>query len=193
MEFEYKIITKSFGQLTNEQFFAFCQENRNLRFERTQEGDIIIMPPTGGETGYTNSNIVTELTLWNRKYKKGLAFDSSTGFNLPNGAMRSPDAAWIKLERWQTLSPEEKKKFPPLCPDFVIELRSGTDTVKTLQAKMKEWVSNGCHLAWLLDVKEEKAYIYRPDREIEIISSFDESLSGEDVLPGFVLNLQIIQ
>ncbi|QHT68662.1 Uma2 family endonuclease [Rhodocytophaga rosea] len=193
MDFEYKISTRSWGQLTDEQLFAFCQENRNLRFERTREGEIIIMSPTGGETGNRNIKIAARLELWNEEARLGISFDSSTGFILPNGAMRSPDVAWIILNRWQALSEEEKEKFPPLCPDFVIELRSKTDSLKILQKKMQEWIENGCRLAWLMDVQDQKVYIYRPGKKVETLDSFNTKLSGGQILPGFELDLNILK
>jgi Uma2 family endonuclease len=192
MDFEYKISTRSWGRLTNEQFFAFCQENRDLRFERTHEGEIIIMSPTGGETGNKNIKLAFHLESWNQKTELGISFDSSTGFLLHNGAMRSPDLAWVKIEQWEALTEEEKEKFPPLCPDFVIELRSKTDSLKTLQKKMQEWIDNGCRLAWLIDVQDQKVYIYRPGKSVEMIDSFKSKLSGEQILPGFELDLKLL-
>jgi Uma2 family endonuclease len=193
MDFEYKISTRSWGHLSDEQFFAFCQENRNLRFERTHEGEIIIMSPTGGDTSKRNIIIAGELYIWNNRSESGTLFDSSGGFILPNGAMRSPDAAWIRIDRWEALSEEEKEKFPPLCPDFVIELRSKTDSLKILQKKMQEWTDNGCRLAWLIDVQDQKVYIYRPGKKVETIDSFNTKLSGEQILPGFELDLNILK
>lgn len=193
MEFECKINIGSWGQLTDEQFFAFCQENRELRFERTPDGEIIIMSPIGGETGNKNIKIAARLELLNEEAGLGVSFDSSTGFVLPSGAMRSPDLAWVRLDRWQALSEEEKEKFPPLCPDFVIELRSKTDSLKTLQKKMQEWIDNGCYLAWLIDVHEQKVHIYRPEKKVEMIDSFNSKLSGEYILPGFELDLKILK
>jgi Uma2 family endonuclease len=176
-------------KLTDEEFFAFCQENRHLRMEKTSKGEILIMAPTGGETGRTNFNIVTKLGIWNEQAQLGEAFDSSTGFTLPNGATRSPDAAWVIQARWDALSAEDKKKFPPLCPDFVIELLSESDPLKQTQDKMQEWLDNGCRLGWLLDPARKQAFVYRPGQAPEALSGFDQQLSGEDVLPGFVLDL----
>jgi Uma2 family endonuclease len=176
-------------KLTDEEFFAFCQENRHLRMEKTSNGEISIIAPSGGETGRTNTNVIYELQHWNKQKQLGEVFDSSTGFSLPNGATRSPDAAWVKQARWDALSAEEKKKFPPLCPDFVIELLSESDPLKQTQDKMREWIDNGCRLGWLLDPARKQVFIYYPGREAEALSGFDQQLSGEDVLPGFVLDL----
>jgi len=180
-------------KMTDEEFFAFCQENRHLRMEKTSHGEILIMAPTGGETGRTNFNIVTKLGIWNEHVQLGEAFDSSTGFVLPNGATRSPDAAWLTQARWDALSNEEKKKFPPLCPDFVIELLSESDPLKQTQNKMQEWMENGCRLAWLLVPAHKQVFIYRPERDTEELNGFNQLLSGEDVLPGFVLDLKKLQ
>jgi Uma2 family endonuclease len=177
--------------LTDEQFFQLCQHNRDLRFERSASGELIIMPPTGSDTGSRNIDLSYQLQGWSRQNSLGLAFDSSTGFKLPNGANRSPDAAWVKRERWDALTTEEKEKFAPLCPDFVVELRSKTDSLEKLQAKMREYIENGARLGWLLDRKNQRVEIYRMNREIEILQS-PPSLSGEDVLPGFVLDLKTI-
>ncbi|HEY9849795.1 MAG TPA: Uma2 family endonuclease [Leptolyngbyaceae cyanobacterium] len=174
--------------LTDEQFFQLCQNNRDLRFERSASGDLIIMPPTGSETGHRNIDLSYQLQGWSCQNNLGLAFDSSTGFKLPNGADRSPDAAWVRKERWDALTSEEKEKFAPLCPDFVVELRSKTDSLEKLQAKMQEYIENGAKLAWLLDRQNQRVEIYRPNQPVEILSS-PQSLSGEDVLPGFVLDL----
>ncbi len=174
--------------LTDEQFFQLCQNNRDLKFERSASGDLIIMPPTGSETGNRNIDLSYQLQGWSRQNNLGLAFDSSTGFKLPNGADRSPDAAWVRKERWDALTSEEKEKFAPLCPDFVVELRSKTDSLEKLQAKMQEYIDNGAKLGWLLDRQNQRVEIYRPNQPVEILSS-PQSLSGEDVLPGFVLDL----
>ncbi|MGK7962872.1 Uma2 family endonuclease [Crocosphaera sp.] len=178
-------------QMTDEQFFQLCQDNRDLRFERNSNGDILIMPPTGGETGNRNSSITYQLYAWNRQNKLGITFDSSTGFKLPNGANRSPDASWIPLEKWNNLTPQQRQKFLPLCPDFVIELRSPTDSLKTLQNKMNEYLENGTKLGWLINPKTKQVEIYRQGKEVEILDN-PTTLSGEDVLPDFVLDLELI-
>ena len=178
-------------ELTDDQFFQLCQNNRDLRFERNASGDLIIMPPTGSETGNRNIKLSTQLEIWSSQNNLGLAFDSSTGFKLPNGANRSPDAAWVKKERWEALTTEEKEKFAPLCPDFVVELRSKTDSLEKLQGKMQEYIANGTKLGFLLDRQNQRVEIYRPHQAVEILSS-PASLSGEDILPGFVLYLKNI-
>ncbi|MGJ5628880.1 Uma2 family endonuclease [Nostoc sp. CALU 1950] len=177
--------------LTDEQFFQMCQKNRDYRFERTASGEILIMPPTGSDTGNRNFDMVVELGIWNKQTKLGKGFDSSTGFTLPNGAERSPDASWVKIERWNALTPEQQEKFAPICPDFVVELRSRTDSLKELQEKMQEYIENGAQLGWLIDRKNKRVEIYRSGKDVEILDN-PVSLSGENVLPGFVLNLQQI-
>lgn len=179
-------------ELTDEQFFQLCIDNRDLRFERTASGGLIIMPPTGSETGNFNIDLSCQLQSWSRQNKHlGLAFDSSTGFKLPDGTDISPDAAWIRRDRWDALTAEEKKKFAPICPDFVVELRSTTDSLEKLRAKMKVYVKNGARLGWLLDRKNRKVEISRQGSDVEILDS-PVTLSGENVLPGFVLDLSDI-
>lgn len=175
-------------KLTQEQFYQLCQANPDVKLERTTEGRIIVMPPTGGETGDCNSEINFQLRAWNKRTQLGKVFDSSTGFSLPKGGDRSPDASWVNLERWNALSSLEQTGFPPLCPDFVIELRSPTDQLKVLQEKMQEYINNGVRLGWLIDPKNKCVEIYRPNHPLEVLRS-PTSLSGEDVLPGFVLDL----
>ncbi|NEN88679.1 MAG: Uma2 family endonuclease [Okeania sp. SIO3H1] len=175
-------------KITHEQFLELALVNRDLQLERTATGELIIMAPTGSDTGRQNLGIEALLWLWNRRTKLGVAFNSSSGFHLPNGSDRSPDAAWVKQERWDSLTREEQETFAPLCPDFVVELRSKNDTILELQKKMKEYQSNGARLGWLIDSKNRKVEIYRQDREVEILEN-PNSLSGEDVLPGFVLDL----
>lgn len=178
-------------ELTDEQFYQLCQVNRDLRFERTATGKLIIMPPAGGETGNRNGRITQQLFNWADIDDTGIAFDSSTGFKLPNGADRSPDAAWLKQESWDTLTPEQKERFIPLCPDFVIELLSLSDSLKMAHEKMKEYRDNGTRLGWLINRKSRQVEIYRPSQEVEVLQS-PATLSGETVLSGFVLNLQLI-
>lgn len=176
-------------KMTDEQFYEFCQENRDLRIERNQYGEISIMPPTGSETGNRNFNIAGQLWVWSEKDSTGICFDSSTGFKLSTGAERSPDASWIKLERWNNLSQEEKQGFAPICPNFVIELRSRSDNLKPLQEKMEEYMQEpGIQLGWLIDRKNRIVYVYRPQMPVECLENPD-SVSSEDVLPGFVLNM----
>lgn len=175
--------------LTDEALYRLCVANRELRIERTRDGELIIMPPTGGESSRRNSLIVTALGVWNERSGTGIVFDSSGGFLLPDRAMRSPDAAWVAKERWERLSAEERRTFPPLCPDFVVELMSESDRLHALQRKLEEWIENGCRLAWLIDPEAERAYVYRPgDAPREV--PFTEPLSGGDVLPGFTLPLE---
>lgn len=177
--------------LTDEQFFQVCQNNRDLRFERTASGELVIMPPTGGETGKRNFEIVLQLGIWNKKHNLGVGFDSSTGFKLPNGANRSPDASWVLKERWEALTPQQRQKFLPLCPDFVVELCSPTDSVKQTQAKMQEYIDNGARLGWLIDAKARRVEIYRLNQGVEILEQ-PATLSAEDVLPGFILDLKLV-
>lgn len=178
-------------QLTDEQYEKLCQENPDLKLELTQHGELVIMPPTGGETGRRNSSINLELGLWNRQTQLGIVFDSSTEFKLPNGANRSPDAAWIRRDRWDALTTAQKESFPPICPDFVIELLSPSDNFKTVQAKMQEYLDNGIRLGWLIDPKSQRIEIYRQGKAVEMLES-PSTLSGENVLVGFVLDLQVI-
>ncbi|MFN6519402.1 MAG: Uma2 family endonuclease [Nostoc sp. CreGUA01] len=178
-------------QLTDNQFYQLCRENPEIKFERNAKGKLLIMPPTGGETGNHNSEINADFVIWNRQTKLGKVFDSSTCFKLPNGANRSPDVAWIKQERWDTLTPEQKEKFPPIAPDFVLELMSPSDTLRETQEKMQEYIDNGVKLGWLINPQMRQVEIYRLGQPVEILTS-PQQLSGEDILPGFILNLQII-
>jgi Uma2 family endonuclease len=187
----FTVNLQSVLELTDEQFFKLCQANRDLRFERTATGELIIMPPTGGETGNRNGRITQQLMNWTDADGTGIAFDSSTCFKLPNGADRSPDAAWIKLERWNALTEEEKERFPPICPDFVIELLSPSDNLKVTQEKMREYIDNGARLGFLINRKSRQVEIYRLGKEVEILES-PATVSGEDVLNGFFLNLDMI-
>ncbi len=173
--------------LTDEQFFQICQSNRDLRFERTAKGELIIMPPTGWESGNRNARLTQRLYNWTDVDGTGLAFDSSTGFKLPNGVNRSPDASWVKKQRIEALKPDPDK-FMPLAPDFVVELRSASDDLLTLQAKMQEYIECGVRLGWLIDPQNQRVEIYRIGQSVESVQS-PKSLSGEDVLPGFVLDL----
>jgi len=172
--------------LTDELFVRLCQENPELRLELTAQGELIIMPPTGSETGWRNNEASFSLTAWSKRDGTGLVFDSSTGFTLPNGAKRSPDVSWIKRERWTALTKEQRREFAPLCPDFVMELRSPTDSLATLQAKLQEYIENGAQLGWLLDPFERRVYIYRPGQLVEVLDN-PTTLNGDPVLPGFVL------
>jgi Uma2 family endonuclease len=176
-------------KVSHEQFTQLASINRDLRLERTATGDLIIMPPTGSDTGSCNLDIEGQLWLWNRQSKLGKVFNSSTGFTLPNGAVRSPDAAWIKLARWEALTPKEKEGFAPICPDFVVELLSPSDNIETTQAKMREYMENGAVLGWLIDRKNRLVEIYRQSKEVEILNH-PATLSGENLLLGFILDLK---
>ncbi|MBE9106118.1 Uma2 family endonuclease [Nostoc cf. edaphicum LEGE 07299] len=176
-------------QMTDEQFFEFCQMNRDLRIERNKFGELVIMPPTGSETGNREVNISGQLWVWSEQDGTGITFSSSTGFKLSTGAERSPDASWIKLERWNSLSPKQQEKFAPICPDFVVELKSSSDNLQTLKEKMEEYMNEpGIQLGWLIDRKQRKVYIYRPGLLEECLDN-PASVSGESVLPGFILNM----
>ncbi|MEB3149781.1 MAG: Uma2 family endonuclease [Sphaerospermopsis sp.] len=174
--------------LTDDQFYQLCQKNSDLKFERTAKGDLIIMPPVGGESGNREAEMIADLVFWNRQTKLGYTFSSSTIFKLPNGGDRSPDAAWIKKERWEALTPEQKRKFPPIPPDFVIELRSATDNIETLRSKMQEYMDGGVKLGWLINPQQQQVEIYRLGKDVEI-RNLPTELLGEEILPGFTLNL----
>ncbi|HEY9851508.1 MAG TPA: Uma2 family endonuclease [Leptolyngbyaceae cyanobacterium] len=174
--------------VSHEQFIELALVNRELQLERNGTGELIVMPPTGSETGNRNLDIEGQLWLWNRQTKLGKAFNSSTGFHLPNGADRSPDAAWVSQERWDTLTKEQQESFAPICPDFVLELRSKNDNMEPLRAKMREYIENGARLGWLIDRKNKKVEIYRKNREVEMLDN-PATLSGENVLPEFILDL----
>jgi len=177
--------------ISHEQFVQLAWVNQNLQLERTATGQLIVMPPTGSDTGNKNADILGQLWLWNRQTQLGQIFDSSSGFHLPNGADRSPDVSWIGQDRWDTLTPEEKSGFAPLCPDFVLELRSKHDSLESLQQKMQEYQENGAKLGWLIDRNRKKVEIYRPKKSVEVQNS-PNSLSGKDILPGFTLDLSEI-
>ncbi len=176
--------------LTDEQFFQLCQNNRDLRIERTAEGELILMPPTGWKSGNRNSRLTQRLGNWADADGTGLAFDSSTGYKLPNGANRSPDASWVSRERLESLNPNPAR-FLPMAPDFAVELRSASDSLQTLQHKMQEYIDNGVRLGWLIDPQNQRVEIYRPGQAVEVLQA-PSSLSGEDVLSGFVLDLEQI-
>ncbi len=187
----FTVTLEPVGALTDEAFYQLCQANPDLKFERSAQGELIIMAPTGGESGRRNADITIELGLWNRQTQLGYVFDSSTCFKLPNGAERSPDAAWIEASRWQALSPEDREKFPPIAPDFVIELRSLSDSLARLQAKMAEYRDNGVRLGWLINPQDQQVEIYRPGQDVEILNAPAE-LRGDPVLLGFSLPLTSI-
>lgn len=175
-------------KVTYEQFQQLAAANRDLQLERTANGELIVMAPTGGSTGNRNFDIEGQVWFWNRQTKLGKGFNSSTGFHLPNGAFRSPDAAWVLKERWEALTPEQQEGFVPLCPDFVVELRSKSDNMEPLRKKMREYMDNKARLGWLIDKKNRKVEIYRQGRDVEVLDN-PTTVSGEDVLPGFILDL----
>lgn len=179
------------GTLTDEAFYQLCLANPDIKFERSAQGELIVMAPTGGESGRRNADITIDLGLWNRETQLGYTFDSSTCFKLPNGAERSPDAAWIERDRWDALTDEERQKFPPIAPDFVIELRSATDSLTILQTKMQEYQANGVRLGWLINPQEQTVEIYRLGQAVEVQQNITQ-ISGEMVLPGFNLDLSRI-
>ncbi|MCV3214719.1 Uma2 family endonuclease [Plectonema radiosum NIES-515] len=178
-------------KLSDDQFYQLCRDNPDVKFERNAFGELIIMSPTGGETGKCNAKLTTRFVLWNEQTQLGEVFDSSTCFKLPNGSDRSPDVSWIKLERWNALTSEQREKFPPITPDFVLELMSPSDSLSETQAKMQEYMNAGVKLAWLIDRKTRSVEIYRQGQPKEVLDS-PTSLSGEDILPGFVLDLLFV-
>jgi Uma2 family endonuclease len=178
-------------QMTDDEYFDLCAANDGLRIERTAEGDIIVRAPTGGETGYRNMALSGQLYAWAKRDGRGKAFDSNAEFILRDGSALSPDASWIESSRLQALSREKKRKFIPLCPDFIVELTSPSDRLKELQQKMRQWMENGAQLAWLIDADEKTLYIYRPDREPEQLTGVDR-VEGEGPVAGFVLELNDI-
>ncbi|HEY9851837.1 MAG TPA: Uma2 family endonuclease [Leptolyngbyaceae cyanobacterium] len=176
--------------LSDEQFYQLCQNNHDLQFERTAQGELIIMPPVGGESGNREADLIIDLGIWNRQTQLGYTFSSSTIFKLPNGADRSPDAAWIRRERWESLTPEQRRKFPPIAPDFAIELRSATDDLEMLRHKIQEYMEAGVQLAWLINPQQQQVEIFRQGQDVEV-RNLPTELSGENVLPGFSLNLSL--
>ena len=176
-------------ELTDEQFYNLCQVNPNWNLERTTQGKLVIMPPVGGESGQREAELITDLNIWNRQTKLGVVFSSSTIFSLPNGGDRSPDAAWVEKSRWNSLNEKQQQGFPPICPDFVIELRSQSDALKPLQSKVQEYLASGLKLGWLIDPQNNRVEIYRQNQNTEIIQ-LPAQLSGESTLPGFTLDIQ---
>ena len=178
-------------KLTDEQFYQLCIANPEQPLELTAAGVLVVMPPVGGESGSYESELGADVINWNRRTQLGKVFSSSTVFKLPDGSQRSPDVAWVERSRWEALTQEERKKFPPLAPDFVIELKSETDRLPKLQTKMQEYRNNGVRLGWLINPQDRTVEIYRLGQEVEVIQS-PFSLSGEDVLPGFTLEINSI-
>ncbi len=175
-------------KLSDDELFELCQRNRDLRIERTAQGEVLVMSPAGGKTSDRNSEITGQLWLWAKQDRTGRAFDSSGGFTLPNGAMRSPDAAWVERSRLGSLPRAQREKFLPLCPTFVIELRSPSDPLASVRAKMEEYVENGARLGWLIDPIERRLHVYRPGRDVEVLDQ-PPSVDGDPELPGFVIEL----
>lgn len=179
--------------MSDKDFFDFCQQNELFKIERDENKQIIIMPPTNTNTGRVNVNLLFELESWNRMKGEGVCFDSSTGFTLPDGSIRSPDASWISQEKWNQLNEKEKDEFAPICPDFVIELKSKTDNLQTLTTKMGKWIRNGCRLAWLINTENKMVHIFREGGKEDVIQGFDKLLFGENVLPGFEFNPEMLE
>jgi Uma2 family endonuclease len=177
--------------LSEDQFFELCQLNRDLRIERNAEGELLIMSPAGWETSDRNSEINMQLRQWAKRDRTGMVTDSSGGYTLPNGATRAPDAAWIARARLEPIPPARRERFLPVCPDFVLELRSPSDRLQDLHDKMQEYLANGARLGWLLDREPRHVYVYRPGAPVERLEN-PETLSGDPVLPGFVLDLREI-
>lgn len=191
MTIEMKLNFSSISSLTDEQFYQVCRDNSDIKFERNAEGEILIILPTGGETGIRNFDIIGQFGSWNNRYHLGYCFDSSTCFKFPNGANRSPDVSFIVKERWQALSPQDREKFPPIVPDFVLELMSPSDHLKDTQEKMEEYRENGVKLGWLINRKSRQVEVYRPGHEKDILEN-PASISDENILPNFILNLETI-
>lgn len=190
MVLENGFLIKTVDGMDEEMFFDLCQANSELRMERDQYGNIIVMSPTGSATGKYNTAIIARVWLWNEEVGFGVTFDSSTGFTLPNGAVRSPDVSWIANDRWEAIPEPQQEKFAPICPDFAVEVRSGSDRMVDLKKKMEEYLINGCRLGWLIDRKGKAVHIYRLDGSIEIKKGKSVDLSGEDVLPGLMMKLE---
>ncbi|WAS04301.1 Uma2 family endonuclease [Gloeomargaritales cyanobacterium VI4D9] len=178
-------------ELTDAVFEQLCRQNPDLRLERTAQGELIAMAPASSETGYYNADLLGQLWQWNRQKQLGIVLDSSAGFTLPNGAIRSPDAAWISLPRWHALTPEQRRRFAPLCPDFVLELKSPSDDLSTLQAKLQEYMENGAQLGWLVDPETCQVYCYRPGQTVQACDRPD-TLAGDPVLPNFTMDFTLI-
>ena len=179
--------------MTNDEFFYFCQENPDFTFERDADGTIRTRALTGGKTGKRNTKLTSRLDIWSDDTQSGVVFDSSTGFRLPNGATRSPDVAWVSYAQWTNLTDEQQSKFPPVCPEFLAELMSDSDSLGQAKHKMDEYMENGCQLAWLIEPKTETVRIYRADGSISVVQGFDNALSGENVLPGFSFELKLLR
>lgn len=175
-------------KLSDDDFLSLCSKHRDLKFERNINGDLMIMSPTGGLTSKRNADLIYQLNAWNRKYKLGIIFDSSGGFKLPNGSDRSPDASFVMMDKWDNLTNDEKERFLPLCPDFLVELRSPSDNLAKIQEKMREYMDNGAKLGWLIDPNRKIIEIYRPCQAVEILAS-PLNIKEEEILPNFTLDL----
>ncbi|MEO0458555.1 MAG: Uma2 family endonuclease [Cyanobacteria bacterium P01_A01_bin.114] len=182
---------QSLTNLTDQQFYDLCRAHPDVKFERTPGGYLLIMPPTGGETGNRNLEIGADFAIWNRQAQLGVLFDSSTCFKLPGGGNRSPDLSWVAKDRWNALLPEQKETFPPIAPDFVLELMSPSDTLTEAQAKMEEYLLSGVKLGWLINRKLRRVWIYRPGIDPQVLEN-PATISGEAVLPGFTMNMQTV-
>lgn len=180
-----------FREFDDDFFFALCQANETTKLERDASGNIILMPPTGSETGRYNADISGEIWRWNRRMKLGYVFDSSTGFKLPNSAVRSPDVAWVSRPRWDAIPETDRQGFAPLCPDFVVEIRSKSDDLNELKEKMEEYRKNGCRLGWLIDRAGKQVFIYRENGSIEIKQGITLNLSGEDILQDLTVQIEL--
>jgi len=178
-------------ELTPDRFFELAGINRDLRMELTAEGELIVMPPAGSESSDQNAEITMQLRMWAKRDGTGRTFDSSGGFTLPNGAVRSPDASWVERSKWEALTNEQRKKFVPLWPDFVIGLHSPTDSLSVLRDKMQEYLDNGARLGWLIDPEQKRVYVYRPRSEAEELHN-PEKIPGDPILSGFTLDLREI-
>ncbi|MGV3602699.1 MAG: Uma2 family endonuclease [Dyadobacter fermentans] len=188
MDTEMLVTFRTVSPMSDDEFFEFCQINDTLEFERDSHGNIVLMSPTGSIGGGLNADVITSLNVWNRQSGLGKVFESSSGFKLPDGSIRSPDVSWIRLERWNAIPREEKLKFAPICPDFVIEIRSVSEGLQYLVDKMKEYMANGARLGWLIDSFDEKVHVFRIDGTVEI-KQINEILSDEEILPGFSIDL----
>lgn len=183
-------LERSIGRMTDDEFFRFASSNRDYKIERQANGQIIINMPTGLQISNLNSDFNGELWYWNRKYKLGYAFDSNGGFTLPDSSVKSPDASWVRKDRWENLAEDEKKIFGHIVPDFIVEIVSESDSLDQQKHKMKQWIENGVILGWLIDPASEKTYIYHFEKSNFEVKNFDETLDGEDILPNFSINLK---
>ncbi len=180
------------GSMTDEEFLWFCLENKDLRIERNSNLEILIISPVTSKSGNHSGEVYRQLANWAVSNGKGIHFDSSAGFTLPDRSVLSPDASWVSLAKWNALTEEDKDRFAPLCPEFIIEVRSKSDSLEDLQQKMNVWIKNGAELAWLIDPREKTSYLYRPGKEPEILTGLDKKLEGEGPVKGFVLDLSLL-